>query len=193
MDSYGSSIQEYIALLRAPKLVPSMVDFHPANPKQLYQDWNILQTFVRLFIGLSFFMAMAVNSLGQNNVGDALTFIIAAFISSALIVLLHHLPWHCLVKRSGCCGVLGYVIWGFLYLIGSIAILAQWYHLLIRLGFAQQMLQESQSPKKVPLSIALGPFLLGLADVFMFLGCVVGAEQVARARERDLESPLLDA
>ena len=110
------------------------------------------------------------------------------------MLLVHHLPWYCVVKRSG--GSFGYMLWSVLYLIISVTVLRLWYEWLVKTGHMVKWESREQLPMKLPRlqGVTLGPLLLGSADVFMFIACL-SAARVAQAREGrgDLESPFLNA
>ena len=172
-----------------------MFDLNPAEPQQLFQDWNILHCVTRLFCGVSFFLVLAVSDLFDGNFAAAVTGIIVALGWSVFTFFLSHLPWHCVVKRSGFCGP-GYILWGLVYLAGAIVVLQKWYHML-KVG--RHVIQERveripvESELKFSATMALGPFLFGIADLFMFIACLKSSQQ-ARARESEaLQAPLLDS
>jgi hypothetical protein len=47
-------------------------------------------------------------------VNDLIGFLLNVFITS---FLLPHLGWFCVVKTHGCCGRIGYLIWGIIYVV----------------------------------------------------------------------------
>ncbi|CAE7568027.1 tenA [Symbiodinium natans] len=190
MASYRDSMVEYGQLLRSPKLDLSMFDLNPPDPKQLFQDWSVLHCVSRLFCGLSFLVVLAISELNNFDIPGAISFLIVALGVSMYAFLLSHLPWHCVVKRSGCCGP-GYILWGLVYLLGSVFMLEKWYHLLL-MGGRIILTGDGMEPRHhFSTSLALGPFLFGIADLFMFIACFQ-ASQRARARET-LAAPLLDS
>ena len=125
MASYLDSIHEYCLLLKAPKLVPAMLDSHPEDPLQLFQDWNVFACVCKLLAVELCILAHLFNAL---NTADAavstVSFIIDCVLSFWIIVLFNHFAWYFVVKRSGGCGPCSYLIWSLVYMLLTISALS---------------------------------------------------------------------
>lgn len=181
MAGYVSSLRDYVALLRRPRVASEMFDVRPSDPKQLFQDWSVLKCFVGLFCGPSFCLFLALRAVSERNAYQALHHVAAALWVALFVLAFNHLAWHCVVRRSGPCGPIAYVGWSVVYLLAFVVALGQWFRAL----FVEEKVLESGG--RVPITLALGPFLSGLSDVFMVIACE------ALAAAGDLESPLLNA
>jgi len=126
MASYLDSIHEYCALLKAPKLVPAMLDSHPEDPLQLFQDWNVFACVCKLLAVELCLLAHFFNALNTAvaSVSISGAFIIDCVLFFWIIVLVHHFAWYFVVKRSGGCGPCSYLIWSLVYMLLTISALS---------------------------------------------------------------------
>ena len=180
MVGYKESLYDYVALLRRPKLASEMFVLRPADAKQLFQDWSVLKCVLGLFCGPSFCLFLALKAVLEQKAYDALHHMAATVWVALFVLLFNHLAWHCVVRRSGRCGPAAYAAWSVVYLLAFIGALTQWFRALSM----EEKLLSSRGP--VPITLAVGPFLSGLSDIFMVIAC----EALAAS---ELDSPLLNA
>ena len=157
---------EYASLLRAPKLVLSMFDVNPPNPQQLFQDWSVLHCVCRLFCGLSLLLAVTLAEMSDGDIAAVFANIIVALGLCVYVFFVSHVPWHCVVKRSGWPG---YRLWAFIYFVFSVVTLGAWWHLLAKMSrhFVEEVRldPEPRRRRRAYAGLTLGPFLFGLLVV----------------------------
>ncbi|CAE8600633.1 unnamed protein product [Polarella glacialis] len=116
VGDFFSSYGAYWNLLRHMSISSDM--FTCSNSwHHTFQAWNVVYTVGTLLVTLAFVVIYLVKYFQDQAYGSVEDFLIASFIAMLVPFLVAHLGWFCVVVNDGCCGCIGYALWGVVYLV----------------------------------------------------------------------------
>eukprot|EP00928_Gymnodinium_smaydae_P061719 TRINITY_DN45742_c0_g1_i1.p1 TRINITY_DN45742_c0_g1~~TRINITY_DN45742_c0_g1_i1.p1 ORF type:complete len:650 (+),score=139.48 TRINITY_DN45742_c0_g1_i1:66-2015(+) len=108
-------LEEYLHLLSYPSLVSRYLFDSSEGWLKVFEAWNVTYTAVSIIVAVVDFFLLVVFSFGFGLI--ALPWVTMALIGS---VISSWLGWYCIVKNGGCCGPIGLIIWGCLFLSSAL-------------------------------------------------------------------------
>eukprot|EP00933_Yihiella_yeosuensis_P050917 TRINITY_DN48735_c0_g1_i1.p1 TRINITY_DN48735_c0_g1~~TRINITY_DN48735_c0_g1_i1.p1 ORF type:complete len:196 (-),score=24.20 TRINITY_DN48735_c0_g1_i1:491-1078(-) len=126
LENYVASWSEYLSLLKSPEIDGYMFSCSGGNEAYNYQRWNVLNfffSFIALLVYCGYFMYYCFRDLSQvdylrrhalANLWHVTSIAIWYFLAN---LLSGHFRWFIVVKQAGCCGAVGYLIIGLVYLL----------------------------------------------------------------------------
>merc|ERR1712224_508322 len=107
-----------------------------------------------------------------NNTKEASAKASATVLVPGVCILWCHLQWHCIIKRSGCCGHYGYAIWMSTYLLGFLVAVQVW-------------LRNVEKARTAVKTSAIFP-ITAMYDFFLFWACLTMLKPQARTADEPL-------
>jgi len=82
-----------------------------------FQEWNVLYCLGTIVVTIVFCVLTIILSLVSAPVQFLVQALVTAGIQCLIQLLFAHLGWFFVVKEQGCCGHVGYLIWGIIYIV----------------------------------------------------------------------------
>lgn len=180
---YKRTLHEYIGILKVPTLGPELFLLEQLDWRLHFQRWSVLYVYVFLLKAcvLSTETAPGMESEVQKSFGTSLQYLFVLFFNFSIYgVLATHLGWFIVVKSSGCCGNVGYLIVAVAYLATSITHVGY---------FGLSGFLQVRSPRL--LDEVLGLALL-VCSIFISLACFKLFEGIPGSSEPLMRPPALD-
>eukprot|EP00747_Dinoflagellata_sp_TGD_P184679 gnl/TRDRNA2_/TRDRNA2_40545_c0_seq1.p1 gnl/TRDRNA2_/TRDRNA2_40545_c0~~gnl/TRDRNA2_/TRDRNA2_40545_c0_seq1.p1 ORF type:complete len:183 (-),score=21.06 gnl/TRDRNA2_/TRDRNA2_40545_c0_seq1:116-664(-) len=112
-----SSIGEYFAMLARPRLDAAMFQCQQEDWSLQFQKWNVAYCFATLIVSVLFLGLRVLQELVHFKLATMIVDIYTTAIYLLLGILFAHMGWFCVVRKNGCCGRIGYLIWAAVYLL----------------------------------------------------------------------------
>lgn len=115
--AYSASCAEYLALLCHPRLDAGMFKFQQEDWNAQFQVWSIVYAFASIIINVLFLCFRVLQELSDLALATIAADIAISGTGIVLGILFAHLGWFCIVRRQGCCGAVGYILWAVVYVL----------------------------------------------------------------------------
>ncbi|CAE8600634.1 unnamed protein product [Polarella glacialis] len=113
---FCSSFGAYCHLLRHMYISCDM--FTCSNGWQgTFQAWNVVFSSGTLLVTLVSVVIYLVKYFQYYTAGSIVDILISSFITMLIQLFVSYLGWFCVVVKDGCCGCIGYALWGVVYLL----------------------------------------------------------------------------
>mmetsp|Transcript_10121 Transcript_10121/g.16137 ORF Transcript_10121/g.16137 Transcript_10121/m.16137 type:complete len:174 (-) Transcript_10121:42-563(-) len=114
---YVESFSEYWKLLLSPKVNGAMFQCSQPDWKVQFEMWNVVYILLMIVVTLLFLLINLLGELLHLKVISMVLSIVFSAIALVLSFACAHMGWYCIVKKDGCCGKTGYLVWGLVYLV----------------------------------------------------------------------------
>mmetsp|Transcript_63564 Transcript_63564/g.113107 ORF Transcript_63564/g.113107 Transcript_63564/m.113107 type:complete len:192 (-) Transcript_63564:34-609(-) len=112
---YCSSLGEYAQLLKTTRIDCAMFKCTPGWI-ETFQAWNLVFGCGTILVTLVYLIIALVQYILQHRSG-IVDFVVSSCITMVVQFFVAHTGWFCVVKQGGCCGTVGYLAWGIVYLL----------------------------------------------------------------------------
>merc|ERR1719382_254742 len=85
--------------------------------KECFQAWSVVYCFASILIAVIFLGLRCLSYLSYFNLPAIVVDVISSVVAIVICFIFAHLDWFCVVRRDGCCGSLGYLIWAIVYIL----------------------------------------------------------------------------
>lgn len=172
MSAYGSYFEvmkAYFGLLKDPsKLMQHLSDYKGRGWASMFEAWNVTALIISLIVCIAQLAIAFILTFGLIVV---LLPVIAC--SLAFSIFWSWVSWTCVIQNKGCCGAIGYAIWGVLYILGAFGV--------AQIAFADQGIIQGV----LALFQSLAHAVCGISCIMM---CTEGSDgKTARAVEMSSE------
>mmetsp|Transcript_92185 Transcript_92185/g.269740 ORF Transcript_92185/g.269740 Transcript_92185/m.269740 type:complete len:165 (+) Transcript_92185:72-566(+) len=116
-DQYGGSFKEYLELVKKPRLDKDMCQLKQSDWAASFQAWNVCYLLLNVLVAVLTFALGFLSKAAHFALIGIVHLAVSSAIGIAIGFFLCHMGWYCVVKQKGCCGNIGYLLWGLAYFL----------------------------------------------------------------------------
>jgi hypothetical protein len=118
--SYCESFPDFGKILQKPKLNKAMFKCEQSDWHQQFQAWAVVYVFAVIMVSIIAFALRAYLHLQHNKVIAPIADLVFTAVHLVTMVLFVHCGWFLVVKKKGCCGKFGYLVWAVVLVLASL-------------------------------------------------------------------------
>ncbi|CAJ1334886.1 unnamed protein product, partial [Effrenium voratum] len=111
------ALKEFLRLLSKPRIQSEMFKCTQADWYSAFERWDVLYVWALLVVSLLLWALRVISELASFKLVTLVTDIAYTLVDLLLFTILNGISWYCVVKRLGCCGRAGYLVWAAVYVL----------------------------------------------------------------------------